>query len=204
MENIGGTMSLNCISRSQWKETLKLIKKNGIDGLKKYVASIYESAYSEGLRMGYEKGVSDGVGATKANIMEVVERTLNKEFNIGPTRLARFHSRFIEEANMKLQEDKNKSEVLEYTQEELISENDKQRYMVLLCAKAFLESIEQSKDNVAFNNVVQLRTTIDQMSFLLHTAEEKFNSVVKQDILEQLKDKSLYIAPNSIVKNDNL
>lgn len=196
-------MNLDYISRGQWKDTLKMIKKAGIDGLKNYVGSIYESAFKEGLQIGYDKGLTAGVVATKTNIMEVVESAIHKEFGIGPVRMAKFHNRFLEEVNLRADANKDKKEQAECTQEELMGEQDKQRYMVLLSVKTFIENIEQAEDNVAFSNNAQLHMVHDQLSFLLHGIESKMNPVDRKTIEESLVDKALYIAPIKLGENND-
>ena len=205
MEVIGGIkMNLSMITRAQWKDIRDRIKKGGIQELKSFVENVAHNTLQEGYQLGYEKGINNGVDATKTSIMQVVDDTLRKEFGFADKRLARFHERFIEETHLKAQALRESNEEKREdvsVQQPIITEEDKQRYMVLTCMAEFIDSTRNAQSTVLFKGKsFELDSIYDHVLYVLHKVKNEIGPDVDDALMEELKSMSLYVAPTVLPK----
>ena len=192
-------IDLQSISRAQWKEIRDRIKKGGIRELKNFVVSVCENAFTQGYNKGYENGVGNGVQATKTNFMEIVDATLRKEFGFADKRLKRFHEAFLEQSKIKMESLVAETESSEPEQQIIVTEQDKQRYMVLVCVNQFLSDMKAAQESVLFKNkAMQLDLIQEHLTYLLSVACAEMGEDADKEIMEELKQYSLYIAPTQI------
>lgn len=197
-------MNLQMISRTQWKDIRDRIKKGGIQELKNFTETMCQSVYQEGFEKGYRQGVDEGVDTTKASILEVVDRTLKKEFGFGRKRTAQFHECFIEELKDKAFE-LEQIEIEEPVQQTVVTEDDSQRYMVLTCMATFIEKIRQDENSLMFKNKAPYLDKIyDHTVLLLQQIQKEIGENANEEIMKQLEAMSLFVAPNDFVKNDKV
>lgn len=191
-------MNVENVSRAQWKEIRDRIKKGGIQEVKALCSSIVngtkDTYYKSGYEHGYKTGVSNGVDTAKTSILQVVDTTLHKEFGIGPERLARFHKRFIQEVQSTMNND---SPDQEDAQQKIITEEDKERYMILVSMTEFINMTRRIDSSILVNQSArfELDNVYDQLIHITSSIRKSIGAEDDNAIMEQLKTMSLYLAP---------
>ena len=180
------------ITRAKWKEILHKIKKGGHQELKKYSETVANTAYKQGVAEGYGVGIQKGIDATKIKALEVVERVLRKDFGFGDKRVTKFTQSFLEEVNTAIEEIDEEQEST--TQQIIVSEMDKDRYMYIYNIVEYIEKTLNVDDSSAISDAKSkyyLENAKDNLKLLLSSIDKKVAPETIDTMFKEMETYSL-------------
>lgn len=177
------------LTRQQWRDLAKRVGKDW-SLLKKTVNEVEEDAF--------KKGVDVGIDSTKNAVLNVVHTTLHEDFGFGPKRMGQFNDAFRGHLN-----DVHNSTVepkASNVQQLMLSESDKERVMVLIAMSQFIESVLDAPS--IFSKDGELKDYMQganiEIANVISTIRSSISESVMTEIIKELENTCLYIAPKNI------